>query len=89
MPIFEIGESRAGIREMLRKDNPFLAKGRLITARDWIYGLGKSPFVLKDHPLNRKTSHLRPFFRSRTPPLDPPGRSGSIPRNPSMEVSMP
>jgi len=45
MPIFEVGESRARIREMLGKDNPFLAKGRLITARDWIFGLlGQVPF---------------------------------------------
>jgi len=45
MPVFEVGESRARIREMLGKDNPFLAKGRLITARDWIFGLlGQVPF---------------------------------------------
>jgi uncharacterized protein (DUF362 family) len=39
IPVIEIGESRARIREMLGKENPFLAKGRLITARDWIFGL--------------------------------------------------
>jgi len=45
IPVLEIGESRARIREMLGRDNPFLAKGRLITARDWIFGLlGQVPF---------------------------------------------
>jgi hypothetical protein len=39
MSIFEIGQSRARIREMLGKENPFLAKGRLATGRDWVLGL--------------------------------------------------
>jgi len=37
--VIEIGESRARIREMLEKDNPFLAKGQLITLRKWISGM--------------------------------------------------